>query len=69
MQLKLKGRGVRLREEFTITNFEILIGISASRALKNNVQLDKTSIRNMAALGIEPDGPPIADLLKMEMIT
>jgi len=47
MQLKLKGRGVRLRVESTISDFEILVSICASMAQKNDIQLDRASIRNM----------------------
>ena len=68
MQLKLKGRGVRLRVESTISDFENLVSICTSIALKNNVQVDMASIRNMAALGLETGEAPIADLQNMEKI-
>ncbi len=55
MQLKLKGRGKRLRVESTITDFWDLVGICALNAKKRGLTLDPLTIQNMHALGIEDD--------------
>ena len=55
MQLKLKGRGKRLRVESTITDFWDLVGICALKAKNRGLALDPSTIQNMHALGIEDD--------------
>lgn len=55
MQLKLKGRGKRLRVESTITDFWDLVGICALNAKNRGLALDPSTIQNMHALGIEDD--------------
>ncbi len=55
MQLKLNGRGVRLRIESTVTDFEGLVDTCASIALSKGLSLDPASIRNLQALGVSSD--------------
>ncbi|MBL4666619.1 MAG: hypothetical protein JKY04_04525 [Sneathiella sp.] len=57
MQLKLKGRGDRLRVESTITDFWELVSICAYKAQENGVTLDASTVRNMQALGLDTDFP------------
>ncbi len=57
MQLRLKGRGDRLRVESTITDFWELVSMCAHKARENGVLLDAATIRNMQALGLDTDFP------------
>jgi len=55
MQLKLKGGGVRLRVESTVTGFWELVDICALEARHAGIALDAVSVRNMQALGLDTD--------------
>jgi len=52
MQLKLTGKGVRLRIESTVTDFEDLVGICVSVAAEKRVSLSATTRRNLDILGV-----------------
>lgn len=52
MQLRLKGRGVRLRVESTIAGFEDLVEICVAVALKNKLSLDVATKNNLEILGL-----------------
>lgn len=68
MQLKLKGRGVSLRVESTISDFEVLVSVCAQTALKNDIKPDMATIRNMTALGINLEDTQTTELNSVEKI-
>jgi len=52
MHLRLKGGGVRLGIDSTISDFEELVGLALHAATQNGVVLDAVTARNLRALGI-----------------
>ncbi|WP_169543529.1 hypothetical protein [Sneathiella aquimaris] len=52
MQLKLEGRGVRLRIESTITDFEDLVEICATIAAGRGLSFSSATAQNLDILGI-----------------
>lgn len=52
MQLKLKGKGVRLRIESTLNDFEGLVDTCFAVARNEKLPIDSASVRNLRALGL-----------------
>ncbi len=53
MQLKLKGRGVRLRIESTLDDFEGLVETCAGVARQKNLMMDPSTVRNLRAIRVD----------------
>ncbi len=62
MQLKLKGRGVRLKIESTVADFEDLVEICVAIATERQVSLDMTTRRNLEILGVSADASRMQNL-------
>lgn len=57
MQLRLKGRGVCLRIESTLSDFEDLVDCCVMVAQSKKLTMDQASIRNLRALGLTSEYP------------